>query len=105
MAIQFRRPSTAAKPAVVNQTFSFDAPGATRVVLVGDFTHWQKNPVCLRKHADGIWRTTVPLAPGEHRYRYVVDGDWCGDPACPMRVSNPYGTEDEIVRISSEAQP
>lgn len=93
---------TANIPAV-NQTFSFKAPGAVSVMLVGDFTHWQKNPFSMRKHEDGIWRTTVPLAPGEHHYRFLVDGEWRDDPECALRVPNPFGSQDSVVRVSSAA--
>ena len=50
------RKLTKSKTAAVEQTFAFKAPAASSVILVGDFTHWQKNPVSLRKHPDGIWR-------------------------------------------------
>lgn len=101
MAKQSNKPSTTVKATTANQTFSFDAPGATSVILVGDFTHWQKNPISLRKNADGIWRTAVPLTPGEHHYRFLVDGEWRDDPECAVRVPNPFGGQDAVVRVSS----
>ena len=84
----------------VNQTFSFKAPGAASVSLVGDFTHWQKNPIHLQKQPDGVWRVTVPLEPGEHHYRFLVDGEWRDDPDCALRVSNPFGGQNAVVRVS-----
>jgi len=83
----------------VNQGFSFKAPGAASVTLVGDFTHWQRTPISLHKHADGIWHATVPLEPGEHRYRFMVDGEWRDDPECAVRVPNPYGSYDDVVKV------
>jgi hypothetical protein len=35
------------------QTFHFAAPAAMSVQLVGDFTHWQEEPISMRKGADG----------------------------------------------------
>ncbi len=93
------------KKAAVNQTFSLTAPGASSVMLVGDFTHWQKNPISLRKGPDGIWRVTVPLESGEYHYRFLVDGEWRDDPECTLRVPNPFGSQDAIVRVSSAVQP
>ena len=90
---------TKKKATVIDQTFSFNAPGATRVALVGDFTHWQKNPVNLQKQPDGIWRTTVALEPGEHHYRFLVDGEWRDDPECPLRVANPFGGHDAVLKL------
>ncbi len=56
------------------QTFSFTAHEATSVQLVGDFTRWQQAPVSLRKGADGLWQAAVAMPPGEHHYRFIVDG-------------------------------
>jgi 1,4-alpha-glucan branching enzyme len=92
---------TTRKKTAVNQTFSFKAPGAVNVMLVGDFTHWQKNPITLHKEPDGIWRVTVPLKPGEHRYRFLVDGEWRDDPECALRVPNPFGSQDAVVKVSA----
>lgn len=81
------------------QMFSFKAPAAMSVQLVGDFTHWQQAPINLRKDRDSIWRTTVNLQPGPHRYRFLVDGQWRDDPECATRVTNPFGTEDDVCQI------
>src|SRR5215471_20445655 len=75
-------------------TFSFTAPAATSVQLVGDFTQWQQHPINLHKEGAGIWRTRVDLEPGEHHYRFLVDGQWRDDPECRLHVANPYGSED-----------
>ena len=96
---------TTRKKASVNQTFSLTAPGASSVMLVGDFTHWQKNPINLRKEPGGIWRVTVPLEPGEYHYRFLVDGEWRDDPECTLRVPNPFGGQDAVVHVSSALQP
>jgi 1,4-alpha-glucan branching enzyme len=90
--------------ATKEQQFSFRAPGALSVQLVGDFTHWQKQPVHLKKESEGIWRTTVSLEPGTYRYRFVVDGQWHDDPECTLRVPNPFGSEDMIREVPSENQ-
>jgi 1,4-alpha-glucan branching enzyme len=82
------------------QTFSFKAPGAMRVQLAGDFTQWQQRPVDMRKGDDGIWRTTVELSPGEHHYRFLVDGQWRDDPECPQHAPNPFGSEDAIRQVA-----
>jgi 1,4-alpha-glucan branching enzyme len=84
----------AKKSKVIKQEFGFRAPAALSVQLVGDFTHWQKSPISLRKDADGLWRTTVQLAPGVYHYRFLVDGQWRDDPECALRVPNPFGGED-----------
>ena len=62
--------------------------------LVGDFTQWQERPISLQKGADGVWRTAVPLPPGKHHYRFLVDGEWRDDPECTLRTPNPFGGEN-----------
>jgi 1,4-alpha-glucan branching enzyme len=86
-------------PKKLQQLFSFNAPGASSVLLVGDFTHWEKEPISLRKTSNGVWRMAVPLAPGEHHYRFLVDGEWRDDPECRLRVPNPFGTSNAVVRV------
>ncbi len=81
------------------QTFSFTAPDAMSVMLVGDFTHWQAQPSPMRKAADGAWTASVELPPGTHSYRFIVDGDWRDDPACVIRVPNPYGGENMVRQV------
>lgn len=82
------------------QTFSFAAPAAMSVQLVGDFTHWQQEPINMQKGADGIWRATVQLSPGAHHYRFLVDGQWRDDPECMVRVPNPYGSQDAVRQVA-----
>lgn len=82
------------------QVFSFSAPDALAVQLVGDFTQWQERPVSLRKDADGVWRTTVNLPPGGHHYRFLVDGEWRDDPDCALRTPNPFGGENMTRQVA-----
>ena len=81
------------------QTFRFSAPAAMSVLLVGDFTHWQQEPLPMQKGKDGIWTATVALPPGKHYYRFIVDNEWCDDPECTVRVPNPYGGQDMVRQV------
>lgn len=81
------------------QTFSFYAPDALSVQLVGDFTHWQDKPISLRRQPDGVWRTAVALKPGTYHYRFLVDGQWRDDPECTLRVTNPYGSSNAVREV------
>jgi 1,4-alpha-glucan branching enzyme len=82
------------------QTFSIAAPTAQSVQLVGDFTQWQERPIMLTKQGGGVWSSTIELESGEHRYRFLVDGQWSDDPECTLRVPNPYGSQDAVRRVS-----
>jgi 1,4-alpha-glucan branching enzyme len=82
------------------QAFAIRAPSALSVQLVGDFTHWQKSPVQMRKEAGGLWRATVELAPGLHHYRFLVDGEWRDDPENTLRVPNPFGSHNAVCKVA-----
>jgi 1,4-alpha-glucan branching enzyme len=90
---------TKPRKATNTQQFSFTAPTAMSVQLVGDFTQWQEKPIQLQKGAHGIWHTRVELEPGSHHYRFLVDGQWRDDPECTVRVGNPFGTEDMVCEV------
>jgi len=87
---------------LIEQVFSYTAPGAMSVLLAGDFTHWQGNPIPMKKQADGSWRATVKLAPGTYHYRFIVDGEWRDDPECTLRVPNPFGQENCVRVVSAQ---
>jgi 1,4-alpha-glucan branching enzyme len=82
------------------QTFHFAARAAMSVQLVGDFTHWQEEPISMQKGADGIWRASVELEPGAHQYRFLVDGEWQDDPECQLLVPNPFGGRDAVRQVA-----
>ena len=90
---------TKTKMARLNQVFSFNAPEAMTVMLVGDFTHWQKKPISMQRQPNGVWKASVPLAPGTYHYRFLVDGEWRDDPECTLRVPNPYGAQDSVGEV------
>jgi 1,4-alpha-glucan branching enzyme len=71
--------------------FAIQAPQAANVALAGEFTSWELNPKPMKKSKAGEWAATVNLAPGRYEYKFIVDGQWCDDPACQERAENPYG--------------
>ena len=81
------------------QTFSFNAPSATSVLLAGDFTHWGEHAVNMKQGGDGVWRATIDLEPGTHHYRFLVDGQWQDDPDCTVRVPNPFGSQNSVRQV------
>lgn len=89
-----------AKATKKKETFSFNAPDALSVSLVGDFTNWKKQPVNMKKGPDGIWKATITLDPGTYHYRFLVNGEWRDDPECTLRVANPYGGENSVRSVA-----
>lgn len=89
-------------PAVVATIrFEFAAPGAERVVVVGDFNNWNSAGTPLREiPGTGRWTVDVPLAPGRYHYTYVVDGQtWVADPHAPAALDD-FGTPTSVITVS-----
>jgi 1,4-alpha-glucan branching enzyme len=85
---------------IKTQAFSFRAPEAVSVQLVGDFTQWQERPISLKKENGGVWQTSIELAPGTHHYRFLVDGEWRDDPDCSLRVPNGFGSQNMARKVN-----
>ena len=70
--------------------FMLVAPTASRVTLAGDFNGWDRQATPLVTERErGVWSVAVALAPGRHRYAFVVDDTgWVTDPAAPRAASD-----------------
>ena len=84
---------------LVDTEFKFEAPLAGSVKLAADFTGWEKFPVDMTKSEEGVWHAVIPLPPGDHSYRFIVDGQWCDDPHPAFCVANPFGTFNAVVKV------
>ena len=98
-----RSKSTAAKPvrSASSVTFSIFAPEAASVQLAGDFTRWENEPVSLRREKSGVWKATLPLAPGRYEYRLLVDGQWQNDPECTEFQPNSFGSANCVCSVAA----
>jgi len=61
-------------------TFSLNLPDADKVILMGDFNHWNPKKHPMKLDANGIWKKAVMLASGNYEYKFLVDGQWKEDP-------------------------
>jgi hypothetical protein len=80
--------------------FELDAGGAASVQIAGEFNDWRPEPMQPDPSSRGCWLFIKPLPRGEHRYKFVVNGEWINDPLNPMRKPNPFGGTDSIVCIN-----
>jgi 1,4-alpha-glucan branching enzyme len=88
-----------AKPEKKRTAFKLHAPGAIEVFVAGCFNGWNPTADPLRQTGDGTWTCALMIEPGEHEYRFVVDGVWCDDPLAQMRRPNDMGCENCIVVV------
>jgi hypothetical protein len=53
----------------------------------------------LIRKEDGIWQIKLKLEPGIYHYRFIVDGEWCDDPECTLRILNEFGTSNMLRKV------
>lgn len=73
---------------------------AKEVVVTGDFTDWSKDRLKMSRAADGEWKATLSLPPGEYQYRLLVDGQWQDHPEASKRIPNGFGCENCVLVVS-----
>jgi 1,4-alpha-glucan branching enzyme len=83
-------------------TFSLEANEAKEVFLVGDFNNWSLGKHPMRKGKNGAWNKQVMLSPGDHEYKFVVDGQWKEDPRNNRRSPNCFGSYNSIVSLPGD---
>lgn len=88
--------------------FTCSAPSAKAVFVAGTFNEWKPDVAPMRPHLPaGEWTITLPLPPGHHEYKFVVDGRWCCEAGCekehrgcPKCVPNTFGTMNRVLDVS-----
>ncbi len=78
----------------IGDTTIFKLPGfpdARMVILSGDFNAWNRAELVMQKTESG-WEIPYVLSPGNYAYKFIVDGNWVTDPANPVQVVAPEGT-------------
>jgi hypothetical protein len=56
------------------------------VLIVGDWTHWQKKEKMTRvnlANGDRYFSILLALSEGRHEYKFIVDGLWRYDATAP----------------------
>ena len=66
-----------------------------QVSVAGDFNEWQ--PIKMRKQKNGSYAASIEVPPGEHEYKFQIDGEWQLDNDQDCHVPNSYGTMNSIV--------
>ena len=81
---------------------TFDAAGASRVSIVGDFNDWNSAATPLTRFgSNGPWTATVKVTPGRHLYAFMVDGKLVVDPRAPSTRDLDYGGEASVMMVST----
>ena len=105
VAVSKAQPKTAAKPKksapkTQRVIFTVRAEPGSKVFLAGSFNDWDPTVKAMTdKKNEGLFTATLNLAPGEHQYKFVIDGTWCADPECPDWVQNAHGTLNSVRHV------
>ncbi|OHE75272.1 MAG: hypothetical protein A2107_06320 [Verrucomicrobia bacterium GWF2_62_7] len=79
--------------------FALWAPAAQSVALAGSFNDWDPKRTPMKDAGNGLWKIEVPLPPGQHEYRFVVDGQWISDPIAKESEPNPHGGDNSVITV------
>ncbi len=89
---------------VVYVQFVLEAPDAQSVAVAGDFNEWQPQFTLADPDGDGKWSGRLRLAPGVHKYMFVIDGEtWITDPHAERYVEDGFGNRNAVIAITGGA--
>jgi len=98
----YRGISTAGAGDTVPVHFTFNAPDARSVVLVGSFPGWSaEDGKTMIRNGLGQWELTVRLEKsGVYTYNFLVDGtEWVPDPSAAEAVDDGFGGLNSLIRL------
>ncbi|ADW21717.1 alpha-amylase family glycosyl hydrolase [Thermus scotoductus] len=99
-------------------TFRYTPPSGLEVRSVslrGSFNSWGETPM---QKEDGSWAVTVDLDPGEHQYKFFINGQWprdmCNDPTFGTPMVDPkaagcvddgFGGQNAVIVVQAPVAP
>ena len=82
--------------------FTYYAPKAKRVMIVGEFNDWSTTADPLfDREGRGLWSIVLPLESGRYEYKFLVDGEkWTADPQNSERAKDGFGGYNSVVTVA-----
>jgi hypothetical protein len=75
-------------------TWAYDA---NTVHVTGSFNNWSER-IPLTRDNKGVFHTTINLEPGEHEYKFIIDGRrWCYDIMKPTKRDERRNCNNHII--------
>jgi len=85
--------------------FVFPAGPEATVCVASDLNGWCTTAHRMRYNPTIFaHEICIPMPPGEHRYRLVVDGQWIHDPNNARSETNPFGQLDSVITVGDTAR-
>lgn len=76
--------------------FRLEAPDATEVHLLGDFSSWI--PIPMERNGEA-WVLELPVTEGVYHFGFMRDGEWYVPPGAPGIVSDEWGQMNATVVV------
>src|SRR5437016_5689147 len=73
-------------------------PHAPRAEVAGEWSAWQPVPLA-RSHGGGEWTLSLPLARGDWRYTFLVDGRRVDDPHAGAYRPDGFGGRNAVLSL------
>ncbi|MDA1276884.1 MAG: glycoside hydrolase family 13 [Verrucomicrobia bacterium] len=80
--------------------FSYYAPDAERVSVIGDFNEWRPDENLMELQPDGAWTLQVLMCHGHHHYQFLVDGEHKLDPRAQGIGRNERNERVSLIAVS-----
>lgn len=80
----------------------FTQPASTgqTLAVAGSFNGWSPTASPMRLNEElGVFELLLPLPPGDHQYRLVVNGQWQADEHNPLVQHNPFGDSNNVCSV------
>lgn len=81
-------------------TVQVEAPAAEKVELAGSFNDWDPKPL-NRLSNGGRWGLTLPIPPGNHRFGFLLDGQWTVPSGVPLGDDG-FGGKDAVLVVDAD---
>jgi 1,4-alpha-glucan branching enzyme len=78
---------------------SLSAPKAKEVFVAGEFNHWDRRSMPMKRGKDGNWRVNASLIPGRYEYKFLADNHWIEDLPGVELAANSFGTQNLVLRV------
>jgi len=90
-------PTTTPNDLTVTRNVHFVCPfEGIEVKLAGTFNGW--TPIPMKRDDFGRFSVDLPLLPGTHQFKFIVDGRWMHDPQKPF-ATDQHGNVNNIAKI------
>lgn len=92
---------TAVGEVKIPHRFVIQHDGDGLVEIAGTFTGWRKLPL-QPAGREGYWEITLPLASGEHRYSFLINGTISlPDPTVLAQEDDDFGAVNSILQVGA----